>query len=136
MIENLLDMAARTAMRTFRLSVSYFYEDQKTGQRHPIACVERAAEHTEYDRTEGQTFVYTGKVFMLLRADWEVLDAWRTEMNIDVKKEPTPFGGDYILRVAGGETKRYQISTREPYSVIGPNQVLYRINTVFVGKDG
>ena len=57
-------------------------------------------------------------------------------MNIDVKKEPTPCGHDFILRMVGGETERYQISYEEPYSVIGPNRALYRINTTFVGKDG
>jgi len=98
MIENLLDMAARTAMKAFRLSAEYFYEDRKSGQRHPIACVERTAEYTDVDQA-GNTIVYRGKVFMLVRADWEALDAWRSEMNIDVRKEPTPFGGDCILRV-------------------------------------
>ena len=75
MIENLLDMAARTAMKTFRLSAEYFYEDRKSGQRFPIQCVERTAEYTEYDPATGHTIVRTGKVFIIARADREALDA-------------------------------------------------------------
>ena len=134
--EHLLDMAAKTAMNTFRLSCQYFYEDRKTGQRCPIQCIERSLEFVENDPDTNATLVHTLKCFLIDRTEWETLDAWRSAMNIDVQKEPTPFGGDYIIRIGDDETKRYEITYREPYTVIGANRALYRINTVFVKKDG
>jgi hypothetical protein len=36
---DLQDMAARSALTTFRLSAEYFYEDRKTGERFPLEPV-------------------------------------------------------------------------------------------------
>ena len=134
--ENLLDMAAKAAMNTFRLSCQYFYEDRKTGQRCPIQCIERSLEFSEYDPATNATLVRTGKGFLIDRTEWDIINTWRAGMNINVQKEPTPFGGDYIIRIGKDETERYEITYREPYSVIGANRALYRINTIFVKKDG
>ena len=135
MIESLLDMAAQTAMNTFRLSAEYFYEDRKSGERLPIQCIERTVKYHEDDpASDGLTIVYSGKVFLLTHADWETLDSWRKKN--DVRQEPTPFDGDYIVRIVGGQTERYEITYREPYSVVGADRALYRINTIFVSKDG
>ena len=132
--ESILEMAARTAMQSFKTSCQYFYEDRKTGSRYPVECIERTIEFQEQDQS-GMIFVRTGKAFMISRADRDAIDAWRKEMNIDVQKEPTPAGNDYIIRMSEKETERYEISYREPFSMIG-NGTLYRINTVLVKKDG
>jgi len=132
--ENVLDMAAKTALDVFRLECLYYYEDRKTGQRHPVECIERTIELVETD-SSGMTFVRTGKGFLVSRADREAVDAWRSGLNIDVQKEPTPFGGDYIVRCTRELTEWYEITHREPSTVIAPNRALYRINTIFVRKD-
>ena len=137
MIERLLDAAARTAMQTFRLNAEYFYEDKKTRNRHPIQCIERKVEFHENDvHNEGITIVHTGKVFLLDREEWKAVEAWRSDMNIDVKKEPMPLNGDCIIRIDESSIERYEITYREPYRVFGQNEALYRINTIFIGKDG
>jgi len=132
--ETILEMAARTAMQSFKTSCQYFYEDRKTGSRHRVECIERTIEFQEQDQN-GMIFVRAGKAFMISRADRDAVDAWRREMNIDVQKEPTPAGNDYIVRVLGTTAEKYEISYREPFSMIG-NGTLYRINTVLVKKDG
>ena len=136
MIESLLDSVAKTAVSTFKLNAEYFYEDRKTGNRHPVICIERKVEYHEDDINEGITIVRTGKAFLLDRDEWKTLDTWRSEMNIDVKKEPTPFGTDYIIRIDESSIERYEITYREPYSTFAQNRALYRINTIFISKDG
>ena len=137
--EHALNLAAETVLNTFRLTAEYFYEDRKSGNRLQIRCIERTIEIVEADRN-GETIVRTGKGFLMSRADWEGIDTWRRDMNIDVavapfRKEPTPAGGDYIVRVKDGTAEWYEITYREPYSVIGANRALYRINTIFVKRD-
>jgi len=133
--ENVLDMAAKTALDVFRLECLYYYEDRKTGQRYPVECIEKTIEMVETD-SNGMTFVRTGKGFLVSRANKEAVDAWRSGLNIDVQKEPTPFGGDYIVRCAREQTEWYEITHREPYTLIAPNRALYRINTIFAKKAG
>jgi len=132
MIEFLIDLAARTAMNTFRLNAEYFYEDRKTGNRHPIKCIERKVDYHEEDVEDGITVVHSGKAFLLDREEWNALDAWRSDMNIDIKTDLTPFGRDYIIRIDESNTERYEITYREPYSTFAQNRALYRINTIFV----
>jgi len=110
---DLQDMAARSALTTFRLSAEYFYEDRKTGERFPLECVEKTVEFVEQDPNDNVTIVHSGKGFLICRADWEELDMWRKDMNIDVRKEPTPFGGDLIVREMDGKTEHYEINYRE-----------------------
>ena len=132
--EHALNLAAETVLNTFRLTAEYFYEDRKSGTRLQVRCIERTIEIVEADRN-GETIVRTGKGFVMSHADWDGIDAWRRDMNIDARKEPTPAGGDYIVRIKYGIAERYEITYREPYSVIGANRALYRINTIFVKRD-
>ena len=55
---------------------------------------------------------------------------------MNVKKELTPFSGNYIIRIDENSIERYEITYREPYDTFGQNRALYRINTVFISKDG
>lgn len=137
----LQDTAARAALKTFGLfAPQYFYEDQKSGERYSFQCIERTIEIVETDKND-VTLVRSGKGFLVPRSEFEMIDAWRKEKGIDVQKEPTPFGGDVIVRVIGEETERYEITYREPFSVIGTNAAMIRINTILVNtnrvnKDG
>jgi len=135
--ENILKMAAKSAMNAFRGSGQYFYEDRKTGSRLQINCIERTIEIHESD-DNNITFIRTGKGFLISDADRDAVDAWRKERQQTAdgrqQQEPTPAGTDYIVKVAGEQTEHYEISSREPFSLIG-NGALVRINTVFVKKE-
>jgi len=129
-MESLLDAVAKTAINTFKQNAEYFYEDRKTGNRHPIICIERKVEYHEDDIQNGLTIVQAGTAFLLDRDEWKALDAWRAAAGIDVKREPTPAARDYIVRIDNDAEMRFEITLREPYSAIGQTTALYRINTI------
>jgi hypothetical protein len=132
MFAGLLDFAAKVAVDTFKMPGTYYYEDRKTERRYliPPSVTETDLEIQETDK-DGFVLVRKGKGFFVTRQMIKNIDAWRTSIGIDTRNAPTPYCRDRIIKETVTTTEIYEITAREPFSVIGPNKALYQINTFF-----
>jgi hypothetical protein len=131
--DKLLDSMAQAQMNAFRLSgVEYFYEDRKRCERLPIQCTEQTIRYQEHDPHTGQTMIRSEKSFKILRRDFDAIDAWRREKK-DGRPQTADDSRDCIVKVKDGVTEKYEISYRDPVTVMGVNRASYRINTTFIG---
>jgi hypothetical protein len=125
--------AARAAMKAFRLSGQYYYEDRISGCRVELTdVVEVPIEFYIDDPNTGVTITRKGRRFLILKTDKELVDTFRTGKGYDISMKPTPNRGDFIVAVKDNIETKYQIDDRDPYSVTGSNNDIYSINTFLV----
>jgi hypothetical protein len=84
------------------------------------------------DPNTGVTITRKGRRFLILREVKEQIDQWRNDHGNDITLKPTPYRGDYIVVADGIVETKYQIDSRDPYSIIGSNNSVYQINTILV----
>jgi hypothetical protein len=132
--DQIQDNAAHAVLKTFRLSgSSYFYEDRLSGERVEMPdTVEVPIEFVTDDPATGITVTKKGRRFLITRATKEQIDVFRLALERNIAEQPTPWRGDFIIVIKNGIETKYQIDTRDPYSVIGSNNAVYQINTFLV----